>query len=198
MPAERLERRLVGKVWGRRDVPDWLGSEAALREAALDGRIEQLIDWRPVKAGDVLYSSAGTIHALGAGLTVIEIQQNLDLTYRLYDYGRPRELHLAEGLAAADPSPWTWDYAPRSITRGRELLVEGPAFVVERWSGAEALIGADGPAPAWLIPIAPGSSADGEPLEPGTVWTARGPTRLRVPDSSELLLAYAGSELRFT
>lgn len=78
-------------------------SKDELRAAALSGDIEQLIDWKPVRAGEIYYSPAGTIHAIGAGLTIMEIQQNLDLTYRLYDYGRPRELHLDEAVAAAHP-----------------------------------------------------------------------------------------------
>src|SRR5690606_27464023 len=51
-----------------------------LRRAALDGSIERLLDWRPVKAGDFFYSRAGTIHAIGPGLTLVEVQQNVDLT----------------------------------------------------------------------------------------------------------------------
>ena len=60
-------------------------SRDALRAAALDGSIETLVEWRPVKAGDVIYSPAGTVHAIGPGLAIVEVQQNLDLTYRLYD-----------------------------------------------------------------------------------------------------------------
>ncbi len=56
-----------------------------LRAGALDGSIEALVDWRPAKPGDVIYSPAGTVHALGAGLAIVEIQQNVDLTYRLID-----------------------------------------------------------------------------------------------------------------
>src|SRR3546814_13278228 len=65
-----------------------------LRAAALDGSIEQLMDWKDVKAGDFFFIPAGTVHAIGAGLKLVEVQQNVDVTYRLYDYGRPRELHL--------------------------------------------------------------------------------------------------------
>ena len=65
-----------------------------MRAAALDGSIEALLDWREVQSGDFLYLPAGTVHAIGAGLSLIEVQQNSDITYRLYDYGRPRELHL--------------------------------------------------------------------------------------------------------
>lgn len=68
-----------------------------LRDAALDGSIEQWLDWKPVKAGDFFYVPSGTVHAIGAGLTLIEMQQNSETTYRLYDYGRPRELHLEDG-----------------------------------------------------------------------------------------------------
>ena len=56
-----------------------------------------------MQAGDAYYSPAGTIHSIGGGLTLLEVQQNCDVTYRLYDFGRPRELHLDEGVAAARP-----------------------------------------------------------------------------------------------
>ena len=74
-----------------------------LRNAAVDGSIEHLMDWKPVAAGDFFYVPAGTIHAIGAGITLLEVQQNSDVTYRLYDYGRPRELHLDDGIAVAKP-----------------------------------------------------------------------------------------------
>ena len=48
----------------------------------------------------MIYVDAGTVHTIGGGLTIVETQQTSDITYRLYDYGRPRELHIAEGLAA--------------------------------------------------------------------------------------------------
>ena len=168
---------------------------AALRSAALDGSIEQLIDWRPVSAGDFLYSPAGTIHALGPGLTVVEIQQNLDLTYRLYDYGRPRELHLDSGIAVSDPSPYRRRNAAESIGPGRERLAAA-AFTIERWRGHAGRIGSDCEAPVWLIPIDGGGAVDGAPLDAGTVWTARGPTEVRAPADGDLLIAYAGEEAR--
>jgi mannose-6-phosphate isomerase len=71
------------------------------RERLEDGTAEDLLDWRPVQVGDTFLISAGVVHALGGGLVVCEIQQNSDITYRLYDYGRGRELHLDKGLAAA-------------------------------------------------------------------------------------------------
>ena len=73
-------------------------SPERLREAALTGDIEELMHWVAVKAGDAFFVPAGTIHAIGAGLVMCEIQQNSDVTYRLYDYGRPRELHLDKAV----------------------------------------------------------------------------------------------------
>ena len=172
-------------------------SREALRTAALDGSLEQLVDWRHVSAGDVYYSPAGTIHAIGPGITLVEIQQNLDLTYRLYDYGRPRELHLEEGIAVADPAPWRPAFAPRRIGEGREVLAAGGAFVLERWRGAEAAVGTDSGAPIWLIPLAGGGEVDGQPLEAGTVWVSRGPSRVSAPPEGDLLVAYGGLRIRF-
>ena len=76
-----------------------------LRAAALDGSIEQLIEWRPVRRGDFIFVPSGTIHAIGAGISLLEFQQNADVTYRLYDYGRPRELHLDDGVAVSNRAP---------------------------------------------------------------------------------------------
>ena len=76
-------------------------SPQAMRAAALDGSIEGLLDWHPVKAGDFFHLAPGTVHAIGPGLTLVEIQQNSDTTFRLFDYGRPRELHLDRAIDVA-------------------------------------------------------------------------------------------------
>lgn len=75
------------------------------RRSALDGSIESLLGWHEASAGDTFLIPARTVHALGAGLVVCEVQQTSDITYRLYDYGRGRELHLDHGLAVADLGP---------------------------------------------------------------------------------------------
>jgi mannose-6-phosphate isomerase len=76
-------------------------SRGRLRESALNGEIEDLLQWVDVKAGDAFYVPAGTVHAIGGGLALCEIQQYSDITYRLYDYGRPRELHLEKAIQVA-------------------------------------------------------------------------------------------------
>ncbi|MEO9601231.1 class I mannose-6-phosphate isomerase [Parasphingorhabdus sp.] len=81
-------------------------SPTKLKTAAILGEIEQLVDWKPVKKGDFFYVPAGTIHVIGADISLIEIQRNVDVTYRIYDYGRPRELHLDESLEVATLAPY--------------------------------------------------------------------------------------------
>ena len=72
-----------------------------LKQAALSGEIENLLEWFDAAPGDTFFIPAGTVHAIGAGLALCEIQQYSDVTYRLYDYGRPRELHLEKALAVS-------------------------------------------------------------------------------------------------
>ena len=155
-------------------------SRDALRAAALDGSIEQLLDWRPVAPGELLYSPAGTIHAIGGGIALIEIQQNLDLTYRLYDYGRPRELHLEEGIAVATPGPWT----PPPVPAEREVLAAGGAFRVEHRRDGGTLHG-----PAVVVPLAAAGTIDGEPLATGAAWTVEGAVEL-AGEGLDLLAAF--------
>lgn len=93
------------------------------RAAAQDGSLEQWIDWRPVKPGDCYFIPAGTIHAIGACITLAEIQQNADVTYRLYDYGRPRKLHLEEGVAVSRLIPY--DRALTQALPGSEARLIG-------------------------------------------------------------------------
>ena len=101
-----------------------------LRAAALDGSIEQLLDWRPVRGGDFFLVPAGTIHAVGAGITLLEFQQNSDVTYRLYDYGRPRELHLDDGIAVEAAEPYPDSLAQHLSPSELRTLVDGPQFVL--------------------------------------------------------------------
>ncbi len=171
-------------------------SAEELRAAALDGSIEGLVDWKPVKAGDVFYSPAGTVHAIGAGITLIEVQQNVDLTYRLYDYGRPRELHLDAGVAVSKAKPFSAQVSPRVIDSGRTLVVGSEKFQVERWqwTGEREVVLPVG-ATGWLIPISEGGVLDNVPFHAGECWAVEGAIRLAIAEGANLLFAYPGPDI---
>ncbi len=123
-----------------------------LRAAALDGSIEQLMLWKPVKPGDVFFVPAGTVHAIGAGLTLIEVQQNSDVTYRLYDYGRPRELHLDDGIAVALGEPYL--FPPISgLTHGNQVLVWDSHFSLFTVDDMPALRKTFETSECWVMPL---------------------------------------------
>ena len=119
-----------------------------LRRSALDGSIERLMDWRPVKPGDFFFVPAGTVHAIGSGISLLEFQQNADVTYRLYDYGRPRELHLDDGVAVASPRPYPDELAQHLSPDEDRVLVDGPHFTL-----AHTHRDMFGNRQRWVIPI---------------------------------------------
>ena len=143
-------------------------SPEEMRAAALDGSIEQLMRWYPVAAGDFFYIPANTVHAIGAGVSLIEVQQNSDITYRLYDYGRPRELHLDQGMRVARGEPYDERYRVKLPASGAVELVEGPKFRLDRLCGApEAEIAARYHGPLLVIPLDGTLRVDGVAIEPG-------------------------------
>jgi mannose-6-phosphate isomerase len=174
-------------------------SKDELRQAAIGGTIEQLIDWRSVKPGDFYYSPATTIHAIGAGVSLIEVQQNVDATYRLFDYDRERQLHLEEGLAVADLRPFSAETSRLDLSPGRCVLAYGGKFVVELWTAPfAARICMDQSRTAWLIPITSGALLDNEQLEPGNVWAVQGSATITPSANAQLLVAYPGSDISKT
>lgn len=106
-----------------------------IRQAALDGSIESLLDWREVEVDDFIYVPSGTVHAIGPGLTLVEIQQNTDVTYRLYDYGRSRKLHLEEAMKSVRPKPHPAELRRTVNAQEAKVLVEGPYFTVVQCVG---------------------------------------------------------------
>lgn len=163
-----------------------------LAAAARYGSIEQMVDWRPVKAGEAIYSAAGTVHAIGAGLTVVEIQQNVDVTYRLYDYGRPRELHLEDGIAVSDTGPWRGEIIDREVGPGRRVVAQGPKLTVERWDGVGAgLVTPQAGRPVWLVTLGE-ATIGGERAGAGETWFVDAPAEVVAP--GELIVGYPGGE----
>ena len=140
----------------------------AMQAAALDGSIEEALEWHPVKAGDFFYLPAGTVHAIGPGLTLVEVQQNSDITYRLYDYGRPRELHLEEGMKVAKGEPYP-DGCRRHVPADvSQTLVEGPFFRFSQCTGEPASrLQAMHPGTLLVLPLEGTVSIAGEQIASG-------------------------------
>jgi mannose-6-phosphate isomerase len=103
-----------------------------LRQAGADGSIAELVVWHAVVQGDTILVPAGTIHAIGAGLVIAEIQQRSDATFRLYDHGRQRELHIEDAIAVADVGPAKFKVTPTRLTDARTLLISDTHFIFER------------------------------------------------------------------
>lgn len=171
-------------------------SSEELRAAALDGSIEELIDWKPVRPGQFIYSPAGTVHAIGPGVTLVEVQQNVDLTYRLYDYGRPRELHLDEGVAASRAEPFEIRDEGRSVSDARQILCEGRKFVAERFAAPESFdILASPRLPVWITVLGGGVAANGTAADAGEAVLLSEPRTINTSPDTDLLIAYEGAEV---
>jgi mannose-6-phosphate isomerase len=103
-----------------------------LRASIKDGSIAGLAQWRPARRGDVIFVPAGTIHAIGAGIILAEIQQHSDATFRLFDYGRQRELQEESAVAVSDAGPAQIQAVARRLSDERWALIASPHFVLER------------------------------------------------------------------
>jgi len=157
----------------------------AMRAAALDGRIEDLLVWHPVQPGDFFYIPANTVHAIGAGVSLIEIQQNSDITYRLYDYGRPRPLHLDAGIAVSQGTPHDPALRKHIPDHGTIELANGRYFQAHRIDGVpDAALCGTYAGPILIIPrdgtvrigdeiVRPGDCAVTEGLDPAAFADSR-------------------------
>ncbi|MBI1741050.1 MAG: class I mannose-6-phosphate isomerase [Acidobacteriales bacterium] len=110
---------------------------AQLEQAIQENRAEELLNWINIYQGEMIYVAGGTVHTLGPGSILVETQQQSDTTYRLYDYGRPRELHLERGLASVKERVASGKVirpAPVSINGGknrRSSMISAPYFTVD-------------------------------------------------------------------
>jgi mannose-6-phosphate isomerase len=105
-----------------------------LRAAIADGSVVDMVQWRPVQRGDVYSVSAGTVHAIGAGIVLVEIQQRSDATFRIFDYERQRDLHVENAVAVADLGPAEEQSPPEELSDSRTALIASRYFVLEKIS----------------------------------------------------------------
>ncbi len=167
------------------------GADAKEVERAIaEGRLEDLLVQVPVSAGEMVFVDAGTVHAIGPGVTLLETQQTSDTTFRMWDYGRPRELHVEQGLAATKFKTRAGKMEPRVLGEGMTRLIEERYFTVDRYDvrdGASVLVEMLGP--GCLVGLEGGArlrSAGGHEVE------LRKGTAVVAPAGSEVVVESAG------
>ncbi|HEX4320309.1 MAG TPA: type I phosphomannose isomerase catalytic subunit [Acidobacteriaceae bacterium] len=105
---------------------------AQVESEVADGTLESSLQVLPVTEGDMVFVDAGTVHAIWPGSVLLETQQNSDITYRLFDYGRPRELHVAKAIEAIRLETAAGKVPPGKLIGGRVVLVDRDYFRVEK------------------------------------------------------------------
>ncbi|WP_221114794.1 class I mannose-6-phosphate isomerase [Rhizobium lentis] len=171
-------------------------TQLEFRKAAIDGSIEGLLEWQQAAAGDVFYVPAGTVHAIGAGLVIAEIQQRNDTTFRIWDHGRSRELHIEQAIAVARMEPARSRKLPRHITVERSELMSCPFFTLERLDlPADTVWELTARRESWALVIAGGGTIGSLTATIGDGFFAEADRAdIRVgPDGIVLLIATAGS-----
>ncbi|HEY5895224.1 MAG TPA: type I phosphomannose isomerase catalytic subunit [Chthoniobacterales bacterium] len=119
----------------------WVGLKEGVTREEFEGRlhrgtVEEAVQRIPVKAGDAIFIYSGRVHAIGAGNVIVEVQQNSDTTYRVFDWnragldGKPRELHIDESLKSIDFA----DTNPKLAVPNGEELTSCEYFTVEKWT----------------------------------------------------------------
>lgn len=167
-------------------------SPEAMRAAALDGSIEQLMTWHPARAGDFFHIPPGTVHAIGPGISLVEVQQNSDVTYRLFDYGRPRELHLDEGMKVAKGEVYPEASKRQVPENGNVTLVDGPVFLLDRIEGTpDAALAARYTGPLLVIPRKGEVRVGGEVVAVGECCEAASLADVSLLSDAQALLAQA-------
>lgn len=145
-------------------------SRERARQAALSGEIVELLQWWPVRPGDTFYIPAGTVHAIGAGVVLCEIQQNCDLTFRLYDYGRPRELHLDRALDVARLTPAAEPTRPPGVGEGVRQLAASKYFVTDLVEAGRRALDLTRAEEQILLVLEGSGSVSGDRFNAGEAW----------------------------
>jgi mannose-6-phosphate isomerase len=144
---------------------------AQVKAAVHDASLESLLEMVPVEKGDMLFVDAGTVHAMGPGVVILETQQTSDLTYRMYDYGSARELHLEKSFAAMRLKTRAGKVPPRPVD-GHCVLIDERYFRIERWplgAGAAVALTARSRVVQMLFVTQGSVQISGENFEPFTV-----------------------------
>ena len=158
-----------------------------------EGTLSELLSFLPVRAGECYLIPAGTVHAIGAGCLVAEIQQNSNLTYRLYDYGRrdalgnTRPLQIRDALAVAQRAPYTRTRAYLPV-RGERTLALSRYFHAALLSlSGSVTVTADNASFRALLCTRGAGEIDGVPFSAGDTWLLPAGTEARLTGDAEFL-----------
>ena len=162
-----------------------------LWEATRTGEVEQLVNWVEVQPGETYFMPAHTVHAIGAGIVLFEIQQNSDVTYRLWDYGRPREIHVDKAVPISDLTVHSGAAKPQSLGPGREELVRARHFTTElvRLEPNSAIMPEPRECQLWIC-LEGSGTIGGEPFKRGEVWWMPEPAELSAAEPARFLRTY--------
>ena len=164
-------------------------SRERLRDAVISGEIMELLSWFEARPGDTFFIPAGTVHAIGAGLVLCEVQQQSDVTYRLYDYGRGRELHLEKGLQVANRGAHPGYSTPTALPGGGTLLAECDYFRTELWTYTGSLEHhPTGESAEILVFLAGEGLIAREPFRLGEAWLNSGNQTIAIAPGGEVTM----------
>lgn len=165
-------------------------TETEMLAAIEDGTLADHLDWKPVKPGDFFLIPAGTVHAIGAHIILVEVQQNADATYRLYDYGSDRELHLEAGIAVSHLHPYPLDKI-KVGSQDTMALVDCPTmpFWVKcaLWSAGETLM-LEEDDQQWFVPLDGTGTVDGKAWQAGECWLVKPDSVIKAHGNARALL----------
>jgi mannose-6-phosphate isomerase len=159
---------------------------AQIEAASRNGTIVDHLQWHDAIPGHIYEIPSGTVHAIGAGISLIEVQQNIDLTYRLFDYGSDRELHLADGVAVAQAQPYA-DNLHYPLPSNH--IVQRPHYALTICDGKAREL--PGKGPHYALPIDGDLRIDGMTHQPGSAVLIETVDEIHNPSGTRYLLARA-------
>lgn len=163
-----------------------------LAQAVKNGTVLELMNFFPVKRGDCYFIPSGTMHAIGKGCTIAEVQQNSNVTYRVFDYnrvgadGKPRELHIEKAIAVTDLSAYT----PQP--RQGNVLANCKYFTAEAGTGEREIHNTE--SFVSVLAVANGGNIDGQPLLRGDSWFIPAGQSVQISGNAEYILTYIKGE----
>ena len=164
----------------------------AVRSAIADGSLEDKLEMVPVSVGDMLFVDAGTVHAIGPGVVLLETQQTSDRTYRMFDYGRPRELHVEQGIGVTKLTTRAGKVAPR-VMEGFTRLIEEQYFLVDRFDVASGTVTLTMDGPGCLV----GLSGTAQIESGAGAVELRKASAVVVPAGTQVMVKAEGSAVSF-